>query len=35
MKVDFAHLSVRIDNLDHRVRRVEQRLELVEVPMPS
>ena len=29
MKVDFANLSVRIDNPDHRVRRIEQRLELI------
>jgi hypothetical protein len=35
MKVDFASLSVRIDNLDRRVGRIEQRLELVEVPAPS
>jgi septal ring factor EnvC (AmiA/AmiB activator) len=34
MKVDFANLSVRIDNIDHRHRRVEQRLELVQVPAP-
>jgi chromosome segregation ATPase len=32
MKVDFANLSVRIDNLDHPLRRIEQRLELIEVP---
>ena len=32
MKGDFANLSVRIDNLDHRVRRIEQRLEPIEVP---
>jgi chromosome segregation ATPase len=35
MKVDFANLSVRIDHLDHSVRRIEQRLDLVEVPAPS
>ena len=32
MKVDFANLSARIDNLDHRARWIEQRLELIEVP---
>jgi archaellum component FlaC len=32
MKGDLANLSVRIDNLDHRVRRIEQRFELIEVP---
>jgi predicted nucleic acid-binding Zn-ribbon protein len=35
MRVDFAGLSLRIDNLDHRVRRIEQRLDLVEVPASS
>ena len=34
MKVDFANLSVRIDNPDNRLRRVDQRSELVEVPAP-
>jgi predicted nuclease with TOPRIM domain len=29
---DYAGLSVRLDNLDRRVGRIEQRLELVEVP---
>jgi predicted nuclease with TOPRIM domain len=29
---DYASLSVRLDNLDRRVGRIEQRLELVEVP---
>jgi hypothetical protein len=29
---DYAVLSVRLDNLDRRVGRIEQRLELVEVP---
>jgi predicted nucleic acid-binding Zn-ribbon protein len=35
MRVDFAGLSLRIDNLDHRVRRIEQRLDLAEVPASS
>jgi archaellum component FlaC len=35
MKVDFANLSVRLDNLDRHVGRIEQRLELVDVPTPS
>jgi chromosome segregation ATPase len=34
MRVDFASLSLRIDNLDNRVRRIEQRLDLVEIPAP-
>jgi len=29
---DYAGLSVRLDNLDRRVGRIEQRLELVEIP---
>jgi predicted nuclease with TOPRIM domain len=29
---DYAGLSVRLDNLDRRVARIEQRLELIEVP---
>lgn len=32
---DYSSLSVRLDNLDRRVARIEHRLELVEVPMPS
>jgi hypothetical protein len=32
IRVDFAGLSVRIDNLDRRVRRIERRLDLVDVP---
>jgi len=29
---DYASLSVRLDNLDRGVGRIERRLELVEVP---
>jgi len=29
------NLSVRLDNLDRRVGRIEQRLELVEIPVDS
>ena len=29
---DYAGLSVRLNNLDRRVGRIEQRLEAVEVP---
>jgi predicted nuclease with TOPRIM domain len=32
---DYASLSIRLDNLDRRVGRIEQRLELVEVPTSS
>ena len=32
---DYAGLSVRLDNLDRRVARIEQRLELVEAPASS
>jgi hypothetical protein len=32
---DYVSLSVRLDNLDRRVGRIEQRLELVELPTPS
>ena len=32
---DYAGLFVRLDNLDPRVGRIEQRLELVALPMPS
>lgn len=32
LHVDYAGLSIRLDNLDRRVGRIEQRLELVEVP---
>ena len=32
---DYAGLSVRLDNLDRRVGRIEQRLALVDMPMPS
>ena len=32
---DYAGLSVRLDNLDRRVGRIEQRLELVEIPISS
>jgi septal ring factor EnvC (AmiA/AmiB activator) len=32
IKADFANLSVRLDNLDRRVGRIELRLELAEVP---
>lgn len=32
LHADYAGLSVRLDNLDRRVARIEQRLELVEVP---
>jgi hypothetical protein len=32
IKVDFANLSVQLDNLDRRVGRIELRLRLVEVP---
>ena len=32
VKVDFANLSVRLDNLGRRVGRIELRLQLVEVP---
>jgi hypothetical protein len=32
---DYVSLSVRLDNLDRRVGRIEQRLELVELPTPG
>jgi predicted nuclease with TOPRIM domain len=32
---DYVSLSVRLDNLDRRVGRIEQRLELVEIPISS
>jgi hypothetical protein len=32
---DYAGLSVRLDNLDRRVGRIERRLELDEVPKSS
>jgi predicted nuclease with TOPRIM domain len=32
LHVDYAGLSVRLDNLDRRVGRIEQRLELIDVP---
>jgi polyhydroxyalkanoate synthesis regulator phasin len=32
IRVDFAGLSVRIDNLDRRVGRIEHRLELADTP---
>ena len=32
---DYAGLSVRLDNLDRRVGPIEQRLALVDMPMPS
>jgi hypothetical protein len=32
IEVDFANLSVRLDNLDCRVARIEQRFDLVEAP---
>ena len=32
LHTDYAGLSVRLDNLDRRVARIEQRLELVDVP---
>ena len=32
---DYAGLSVRLDNLDRRVARIEQRLELIDVPTAS
>jgi predicted nuclease with TOPRIM domain len=35
LHADYAGLSVRLDNLDRRVARIEHRLELVEVPTPS
>jgi chromosome segregation ATPase len=31
---DYAGLSVRLDNLDRRVGRIERRLELADVPTP-
>jgi hypothetical protein len=31
-RADFAGLSVRLDNLDRRVFRIEQRLELADAP---
>jgi hypothetical protein len=31
---DYAGLSVRLDNLDRRVGRIELRLELVDLPTP-
>ena len=30
---DYADLSVRLDNLDRRVGRIERRLELADVPV--
>jgi len=35
LHADFAGLSVRLDNLDRRVGRIEQILELVDVPTPG
>ena len=35
LHADYAGLSVRLDNLDRRVGRIEQRLELVDVPSPG
>ena len=35
LHADYAGLSVRLDNLDRRVGRIEQRLELVDVAMPG
>jgi len=35
LHTDYANLAVRLDNLDRRVTRIEQRLELVEVPPTS
>jgi predicted nuclease with TOPRIM domain len=35
LHTDYANLAVRLDNLDRRVTRIEQRLELVEVPTNS
>lgn len=32
---DYAGLSVRLDNLDRRVSRIEQRLELIDLPTSS
>jgi predicted nuclease with TOPRIM domain len=32
---DYVSLSVRLDNLDRRGGRIEQRLELVEIPISS
>lgn len=32
IRVDFAGLSLRLDNLDRRVGRIERRLELAEAP---
>jgi predicted nuclease with TOPRIM domain len=32
---DYAGLSVRLDNLDRRVARIEQRLELADAPAAS
>lgn len=32
IRVDFAGLSVRLDNLDRRVGRIEHRLELADTP---
>jgi len=35
LHADYAALSVRLDNLDRRVGRIEARLELVELPTPE
>jgi hypothetical protein len=35
LHADYAGLSVRLDNLDRRVGRIEQILELVDVPTPG
>ena len=35
LHADYAALSVRLDNLDRRVGRIEARLELVELPSPE
>jgi hypothetical protein len=32
---DYVSLSLRLDNLDRRVGRIEQRLELLEIPISS
>jgi predicted nuclease with TOPRIM domain len=32
---DYVSLSLRLDNLDRRVGQIEQRLELLEIPISS
>ncbi|MGH7048129.1 MAG: hypothetical protein ACREE2_17275 [Stellaceae bacterium] len=35
LHADYAGLSIRLDNLDRRVGRIEQRLDLADAPVPG